>query len=428
MLNNNKLLQHFLKELEISPNSTFRVSEFKSISSVDFDRLLKEKLLKYHSYEPEGDNYPCADGCSSCDSGYMRRVARINKKWEAICIDTEADTKSIPLSEDDITKYSFDISNFLKQICLTNKLEGKIQRINKNYFYLGYKFYNNQRIDFIFAYNLVSDTALKLAGLKDTYKKGILVVLTPASKIDDITIENRFNKEQVIQSALSDCLNLRTCELHLGKIFDRAVISKKESFQITIKLIEKGGILNPVIRGEPIELVQRLRDSYKLTAILICAKAYNSETPRSLTQLSNNLIRYGFKKGRAIRGRADLSSRVKNLEREVKVLNILFEENGLSSPLIKESGILKWAIELDDFIRFEDERGIELKTDALSNLLKKYKLFWRSKEIRKEKVITPKRKTFFMPDDKLDYAANPSKQSTQKQLEGKKIYKESDDD
>jgi hypothetical protein len=421
----NKLLQFILKQIEISPACLFRESELKQISADDFNILHKENLLRYHQYAPEGDSYPCLVQ-SICGASCDRVVSRIRKKWEAVCLDGEADTKSIILTEDDITKYSFDIDNFLKQICNGNKFEGKLQRIDQKYFYLGYRFHDNQRIDFIFAFSLRDDKTLKLAGLKDIYKRGILVVLTPAVGIDDITIENRFNKEQVIQSALSDCLNPRTFELHLEKIFDRAVIPKKETSRITIKLIEIKGELNPDIRGEPAGLVQRLQDSYKLTAILICAKAYNSETLRSLAQLTNNLIRYGFKKGRSIRGRADLPSRVKNLEREVKTLNTIFEETGLSSPLIKESGIFKWFVEMDDFIRFEDERGTELKMDSLRNLLNKYKLFYRYKEpIRK---LSRKSKIFFMSGDKMDYAANPSRLSEQRKLEGRKIHDDSDDD
>lgn len=132
-----KLLQYIFRELEKSPNRSFRVSELKHISSADFDRLLKEKLLKYYRYEPEGDNYPCADGCSSCNSGYMRTVARIGKKWEAICTDSEADTKSIPLTEDDITQYAFDINRFIEIIRKENNLGGNYEELNTRIYFIG---------------------------------------------------------------------------------------------------------------------------------------------------------------------------------------------------------------------------------------------------------------------------------------------------
>jgi len=412
------MLKFLLSEIEKSPNPVFNKKELVTISPEDFMDLTRKKILSYIN-PPHGVieriKYPrCPHGCALSVKEYGGEIEAfcLKHKYEGI----------IPVDNDDLNRYAFTIDNFLKELCLANKLEGKIKRINKNYFYLGYNFYNNQRIDFVFAFSLGDDKTVKLAGLKDIYKRGILVILTPISKIDDITIENRFNKEQVIQSALSDCLNPRTFELHLEKIFDRAVLSEKKTSKIIIKLTEKGGILNPAISGEPVKLVQRLRDSYKLTAILICAKAYNSETPRSLTQLTNNLIRYGFKKGRSIKGRADLPSRVKNLEREVKTLNALFENSGLSSPLVKESGILKWSVGIDDFIRFEDEYGIELKADALRNLLSKYKLFYRYKEPAKK--LSRKPKIFSMSGDNIDYAVNPSRQSIQRRTEGMKIRKQ----
>jgi hypothetical protein len=133
----NKLLQYIFRELEISPNRSFRASELKHISPVDFRQLLKEKLLKPYRYEQQGDNYPCTDGCSSCKAGYMRRVNGAGNKWEAVCPDGEADTKSIPLSDDDINKYSFDINRFVEEIHNSCGLTGKTSKMDEWLYFIG---------------------------------------------------------------------------------------------------------------------------------------------------------------------------------------------------------------------------------------------------------------------------------------------------
>jgi len=204
--------------------------------------------------------------------------------------------------------------------------------------------------------------------------------------------------------------------------------SKNLHAKVTIKLIETGGKLEYKIDGTPNELIQRLRDSYKLTAIIIAAGAYNNETPRSLTQLTNNLIRYGFKKGRTIRGRSDSKTREKNLEREVKKLNKYFEDVKMPLPLIKELSVLKWNDEISGFISFVDTNETELKTDALRNLLSKYKLSTRGKELSTKHIKRAKVKPLILAPNNLDYAAHPSRQSVQAKLIGKKIKDESNED
>jgi len=147
----NRLLQYIFQGLEKSPKRTFRASELKRISSADFDRLLKEKLLKYYRYEPKGDLYPCASGCSSCDSGFMRTVAKIGKKWEAVCQDGEADAETIPLAENDITKYAFDINSFAEIIRNDNNLSGNYEELDDRLYFVGAKEIDKQPVAFVLA-------------------------------------------------------------------------------------------------------------------------------------------------------------------------------------------------------------------------------------------------------------------------------------
>ncbi|MBI4713019.1 MAG: hypothetical protein HY762_06950 [Planctomycetes bacterium] len=147
-----KLLQHILRELEKSPSRLFRASELKRISESDFDYLLKGKLLKYHRYNPDGDYYPCDSGCSSCNSDYQRIVGKVAGKWEAVCPDGEADTKSIPLTDDDITKYSFDINCFISNISRENGFSGKTSVLdarNKRLYFIGSKNIGKQNIGLV---------------------------------------------------------------------------------------------------------------------------------------------------------------------------------------------------------------------------------------------------------------------------------------
>ena len=159
------LLQHILRELEKSPSRLFRASELKQISISDFNHLVKERLLVYHQYDPNGDFYPCPSRCSAtCD----RVIGRIRGKWEAICQDGEADTKSIPLSQDDIEKYYFDIDRFAEIIRSDNNLADSLSKLDDRLYFIGFL-------------NIKSkSTAIILALCNNSKTTGILLLSIPS--------------------------------------------------------------------------------------------------------------------------------------------------------------------------------------------------------------------------------------------------------
>ncbi|MBI4835156.1 MAG: hypothetical protein HY811_10150 [Planctomycetes bacterium] len=190
--------------------------------------------------------------------------------------------------------------------------------------------------------------------------------------------------------------------------------------RITIRLVEKGHKLT--VNGD------KLESTPKLLSNIICARAYGVQTAEALVKASAKFMRNVFRPNCKVgRTKWDIKNQKKNLGREIKRINSLFPQ-----PIIKwDKKNAEWIQAGEQYINFQKESSNKLLSpNELRDFIQPYLSSVRrtSEEVRKSKTVSPKSKTFTTSPDKIDYAANPSKESIQKRREGKKAYEESDDD
>ena len=81
---------------------------------------------------------------------------------------------------------------------------------------------------------------VKLSGLKHLCKDDdILVVLTPASKIEDVPLKGRLRHEKIIQTSLASSLNPQTFELPIKKLISGLLKAKTGEEAIITELFQK---------------------------------------------------------------------------------------------------------------------------------------------------------------------------------------------
>lgn len=219
------MIKFLLQEIEKNPNPLFTKKELLSISPKDFQDLKKRRILNYHrpsEKDIERISLPrCQHGCSLT-------VVEVEDGFEAVCLE-HPEEDPIPIEKDDLNRYAFSIDMFLTHIRTVNRISGKLQRIQGGYFYVGYKLYNDNRVGFIFIPNIGDGELVKLSGLRRICKDdNILVVLTPASVIEDVPLKSRLRHEQIIQTSLVSTLNPQIFELPIENFISRLLKPKAE--------------------------------------------------------------------------------------------------------------------------------------------------------------------------------------------------------
>ena len=137
---------------------------------------------------------------------------------EAVCLE-HPEEDPISIEKDDLNRYAFSVDMLLVQIRTANRIDGSLHRINGGYFYIGYKTYSDNRVGFIFISNIGRGQLLKLSGLRHLCKEDdILVVLTPASKIEDVPLKGTLRHDKIVQTSLASSLDLHTFELPIEKL------------------------------------------------------------------------------------------------------------------------------------------------------------------------------------------------------------------
>ena len=78
----NPLFRYLLERVEKFPEVTFTETKLREISSEEFERLCKDKFLRYHQSDPDQETFPCPTPCDKlCD----RVIGKIGKNYQAIC-------------------------------------------------------------------------------------------------------------------------------------------------------------------------------------------------------------------------------------------------------------------------------------------------------------------------------------------------------
>jgi len=209
------VIKFLLQEIERSPNPLFTKKELLSLSPKDFQDLTKRKILTY--FRPSESDMEKVR-LPRCQHGCPLTVVQVEGGLEAICLE-HPEEDPIPIERDDFNRYAFSVDMLLVQLRTANRIEGNLHGINRGYFYVGYKTYSDNRVGFIFISKIGNEKLIKLSGLKHLCKDDdILVVLTPASKIEDVPLKGQLRHEKIVQTSLVSSLDPQTFELPIEKL------------------------------------------------------------------------------------------------------------------------------------------------------------------------------------------------------------------
>lgn len=209
------MIKFLLQEIEKSPNPLFTKMELLSLSPKVFQDLTKRKILVY--FRPSENDMEKVR-LPRCQHGYPLTVVQVEGGFEAVCLE-HREEDPIPIEKDDLNRYAFCVDMLLVQLRTANRIDGDLHRINGGYFYVGYKTYSDNRVGFIFISKIGNEKLVKLSGLKHLCKDDdILVVLTPASKIEEVPLKGRLRHEKIIQTSLVSSLDPQTFELPIEKL------------------------------------------------------------------------------------------------------------------------------------------------------------------------------------------------------------------
>lgn len=217
------MIGFLLEEIEKSPNPLFTKKELLALSPEDFQDLTKRKILTYFR-PPQGDMENVR--LPRCQHGCPLTVIEVEEGFEAICLE-HPEEAPIPIENDDLNRYAFSVDMLLVQLRTANRIDGHHHRISGGYYYIGYKTYNDNRVGFVFVPNIGDEKLVKLSGLKHLCKDDdILVVLTPASKIEDVPLKNSLSHNKIIQTSLASSLDPKTFELPIEELISRLLKPK----------------------------------------------------------------------------------------------------------------------------------------------------------------------------------------------------------
>ncbi|MBW1825044.1 MAG: hypothetical protein JRI87_10855, partial [Deltaproteobacteria bacterium] len=233
------MIKFLLQEIEKSPNPLFTKKELLSISRKGFQDLKKRKILTY--FRPSASDMEKVR-LPRCQHGCPLTVVQVEDGLEAVCLE-HPEEDPIPIQKEDLNRYAFSIDMFLVHLRSVNRIDGSFQKISGGYFYVGYKTYNDNRVGIIFIPNIGSSKLVKLSGLRQIYKDDdILVILTPASTIEDVTLKRALHHEKVIQTSLASTLNPQSFELPIDKLITGLLKPKsgKEAIITELSKRQKG--------------------------------------------------------------------------------------------------------------------------------------------------------------------------------------------
>lgn len=231
------MIAWILKELQKNPTSLFRKKDLLKKSKKQFEKLKRQGLLTYVQPALYHETYPCS---LVCNNTCPMEVVEMENRIFAIC-PQNAEVEPIPIEKDDLNKYAFNINRLLEQIRAANEIGGNLHRINESYSYIGYKTYDGNRVGFVFISKIANVGMLELSGLNQLCEDDdILVVLTPASKIEDVSLKGMLRDKKIVQSSLVSSVNLQTFELPIETLISGILKPKTEQKTKPVKEATKG--------------------------------------------------------------------------------------------------------------------------------------------------------------------------------------------
>lgn len=209
------MLNFILKRMESFPTPTFMASELARISKPSFQELKKQRCLNKVRCDVEKEPYYSS---ALGDNGNERFIRKRNGQYYAYSAENP-DIEPIVVNKTDLSRYMFSLDKFFVHIRSANKIEGQIQRIKGGYFYIGHKIYDSCRVGFLFIPKIGDGKLVKFAGLKTLCKDDqVLVVFTPATKIEDIELNWSLSNCKIVTASLAESLDTKTFKLPVEKM------------------------------------------------------------------------------------------------------------------------------------------------------------------------------------------------------------------
>ena len=277
------MIKWILKELEKNPAEVFHKKDLLKQSKEQFEALKKLKLLTYIQPDLDCETYSCSLPCSkSCPMD----IVEMDNELFAIC-PQDSDIDPIPLKRDELNKYQFCIKEFLEQIHSANKLSGPVQEIKPNYLYFGYKMYNNHRIGFVFGFDITTESMLELTGLKNLcLDDDYLVIFSPDSSIEDISLKQTLSKECIRQLSLTSSLNLETYKFAVDEIVS-------EILEQIPKTKNKKKVGRPKVTIEEAQKRRKLKTDWERAAeVRISKSEFCEDNDIDVEYLNNSVLRW----------------------------------------------------------------------------------------------------------------------------------------
>ena len=142
------MITWILNRVEEAPSSLFRRTELFKQSKAKFNKLKKAGFLLYDQPDEDGMSYPCP--VPDCGNGCSMDVMEMKGKIYAVCPEDDG-VKPIPLTEDDISRYSFSIEKLIQKVRRDNNFTGSTYQITPHLHFIGERVVNEQNTAFIFA-------------------------------------------------------------------------------------------------------------------------------------------------------------------------------------------------------------------------------------------------------------------------------------
>ena len=196
---------------EITPPNVTNLHkrELLAVSPEDFEDLKRRKILTY--YRPPEDDM---EGVRRprCQHGCTLTVQRFGEFYEAFCLN-HPEEDAIRIDEEDLNRWCFSIDALLKEIIRANGIQGGQKKIEPPCIYLDHKIYGSHRIGFVFLPRISDTKHLSLFGIRHLCHDEGLVLLTSASRLDEIPLESILHREKVVHATITDILDRRTFTL-----------------------------------------------------------------------------------------------------------------------------------------------------------------------------------------------------------------------
>jgi len=243
------VIEWLLEQVERNPTVLLRKRDLLNKSPREFEWLRQRGLLVYVQTDPEDETYPCDLPCArACP----KQIVWMQGRFYAMCPE-DSEIDPILLGEDDLHKYVFSVARFLEEIRGANRLGGCLSHIEPDYHYVGHTTCDERQVGLIFVPSTEGKGLLELCGLRGTCTDDdILIVLSPVSTIDDISVRADLSRHRIVQVSLETALDHRTFKIPVAKLVAQAIEAEKEWRRTPqtrvpgdqlISLTEAGGLL-----------------------------------------------------------------------------------------------------------------------------------------------------------------------------------------